>query len=720
MKEERSVEHLLPKAPWATRLFLGLAAAEGLGSFAVYLVRPASPVSDVAAGYPAARLIMLAVVILGTALFAALLLRSWRDPHWADAASQRVFGDERTVPYALLIVGVFAVALAGAAIYFWPEEVDRSLKRETLRQIWPLGTWVALMVVQLGGLWIWLCKPKRLTLPRRTSEAVALVVLFGVSLGVRVPMTGYGLPYQSVWDEVVTYPQAMRMLTAPGLEQISDVPGYGRPAYGDLLVYVTTVGEVVGLLDGFRTQQIGWIGEYVAPPRGVHSIYEAVHVSGIPLRDPRVLLAALNSLAPLGIFLILRKHLEADTWLAFGGASIFALLSRDVIYYSSYILPDALAATLFVFLILAAFEGMGDDRDRLVPWAACAALAGMIVSVTIRDLPVVLVPLGAFILARNRERPYSKMAIIGLGTFAGFALTSPYALLGLPGYLTKITSFTWAQDFTIPHRLRSVIYYFQGAFASGFDSGYVDSTEGSVGLGGLTALLALIGVAGGLARFPRKVLLILGYSAIHLYSISSVVAQYTRHALLLYPLACLLAGVGLSFAAERVRQGLKRIRGGKFGPRRRIASVLVLLVFLGLSTSQVGQTLMYVQRVSRFQPSQVRMAEYLGDHLQPGDKVGILDQIPWVEADLVERGISFERIGAGDRLADLREQGFTHVVGSDRFGGDYEALAGNVWGDYYSMPGAKLAEYGNMPLQYQGYPNGSPYLFVGRIPETSP
>jgi hypothetical protein len=707
---------VISTGPWSARAMLGLIAFEGLVISAVSLVRSGATAIEASP----LGLILLAIVPVGTALTIALLVRSCRDPVWAAGSSRRVFAVPRVVPYGYMVGVTLASVLVGTAIYFWPEWVDSNLKFASLEYLWPLGVWAVLIAVEGGVVWLLWRLPRRLIIPSWLADTIAISILLVLSLSARLPMTGYALPYQGVWDEVVTYPQAMRMLTSPGLEQTSQVPGYGNAAYGDLLVYVTAAGEVLGLLDGLRSQQIASVEAFVAPPRGVHSIYEAVHVSGIPLRYPRLLLAVLNSLAPVGIFLILRKYLRSDAWLGFGGAVIFALLSRDVIYYSSYILPDALATTLFVFLTLAAFEAMSVDEDRLLPWVACSALAGMIVSVAVRDFPALLVPPGAFILARNRARPYTKLATMALATFLGFVLTSPYALLGLPDYLAKITSFTWTQDFTLLHRIRNVIYYFRGAFASGFDSTYVDSTTDSVGLGGLAGLLALVGVAGGLVRYPRKTLLVLGYSAVQLYSVSSVVQKYTRHVLMLYPLVCIFAAVGLMLASDGVRRGLKRFRNGELGSRSRGSSALVLVAFLGLSAGQAFQVVRYVQRTSLFQPSQVRVAEYLEETMHPDDKAAILDQIPWVEADLVKRGISFERVDAHVHLATLASQGFTLVVGTDRIGGAYSNLNNDTWVDKYRAAGMKLAEFGHAPLQFQGFPDADLYLFVGRVPGTSP
>jgi hypothetical protein len=705
--------------PWMTQWLLGAIALQGIGALVWYLLMPGSPEAAIVGTGLSPRAILLPVTFAATAAGVFLAIKARRDREWASEAGRRLFQEPVTVPRLLLCIALVMIGLLGAAVYFWPQEV-LGTHRESVQQLAPIAAWFGLSASELAACWLWAVARGKIRVTPRAYDITAAVLLLSIALAARVPMTSYGLPYSNVWDEVVTYSQAMKMLTEPGLDKISDVPGYGPNAYGDLLVYVTAAGETAGLLDAFRTDQVTTIAQYVSPPAGTHSIYEAVHPSGLPLRYPRLLLAFINSFAPLLIYLIARKHFRVGPMLAFGSGLIYAVFSRDVLYYSSYLLPDALATTIFLLALLAALDAVADDSDRLVPWLACAGFAGMILSVTIRDLSVVILPLAAFGLARNHDRPYLKFAIVSLGIFAGFVVTSPYAVLDLPTFLEKVTSFTWTQDWSLVHRLHSLIYYFRGMFSQGFDSGYVDTAEGSVGLGGLVGLLALVGMGRGVLRRPRQMAVILAFSLLHLYTISSVVRWYTRHALILYPLACILAGLGLALVADKIRDWLIRLRGGAMTTLARVTPMLVFAVFVVLSWRQLGLSIRYVQRTAEFKPSQIRAAEYLQQTMGPGDKAAIMDQLPWVEADLVQRAISFERVDASDRLADLRRQGFTYVVGSDRFGGDYSGLSGNVWGNYYSKPGTKLAEFGNMPLDYEGYPSGSLYLFVARIPESAP
>lgn len=553
-----------------------------------------------------------------------------------------------------------------------------------------------------------------------------MATLFIVSFSARANMTGYGLPYQNVWDEVVTYPQAMRMLVEPGLKPYSDVPGYGKAAYGDFLTYITTGGEIVGFLNGMRTQVIDSVAEYVSPPAGVTSIDSAVHPSGIPLRYPRLLLSLINSLTPVLIYLILRKSLGIDAWSSFGAGFMLALLSREVIYYSSYILPDALATTLFTGLLLASFTCLNDEKGKLGFYLTSGLLTGLVLSVTVRAVAVILVPFLVLFLARDHSRRWAKFGMILLGVIAAFVISSPYALLDFPGYLNKITGLTWSQDLSWSHRLSGLVYYFHGMFQSGFSSGYVDSNTGSIGLGPLVAFLALLGVAKLVRQYPHHTVEMLVFAVVHLYMISAIVQRFTRHALVLYPIVCIFAGAGLMLLAQGAVALFNKIFTGSvadFGSgvknqawwQKAVPAFVVVLFFL-VSLPQMNLTIRYIQRTRNFQTSQDKVAEYLSVHLKPGDKVGILNLLPWVEQDLIDQGISFERFTIDDSLETLREKGFSYIVSTDQFKESYTALNGTWLTNTLPASTAKLIEFNTAPLQYEGYPAGNLYMFVARVP----
>ncbi len=705
--------------PWLTG-YLWLAVLEGfLISLALFAL-PADPENRIFLNLTRARLVVLLSLLVPTLVGLYLAIKSIRSHAWSQKWSEAILRYQATVPHITVGLLLFVMLCAGVVILFFTADFVK-LNQSSLTRLSPPLVWLGLLVGQLWLVWLWTWKRQAVKIPTWAWDALAVVVLFIVALWPRLQMTSYGLPYQSVWDEVVTYTPAMKMLTTPGMNPTASIPPYGSAAYGDLVTYIATGGELLGLFDGLRSGVVASVKEYVAPPQGVSSIVSAVNTSGLPLQVPRMLFALLNSLAPLGIYIALRKSLQVDHWSAFGAGFIFAILSRDVLYYSSYILPDALTATLVVFLLIAAWKAIADNEDHLWIFLITGILAGMMVSLTIRVVLFALVPVVALVLARNKRRFFPKLFTGLAGLAVGFIIFSPYAVLDLPSYLVKVTGLTWSSDTSLANRLSGLAYYLQGAFMPGFNSHYVDTSEGSVGLGLVAGFLAILGIGKMVLRHPRQGVLMLVMAGSQLYLISPIIQRYTRHALVLYPMVCILAGVGLSWIVEGVQ--LLNVRLASRAGKTRYPSLhavatpaFVLAIFLIVTAPQLNLSLSYIYRSHNYQPPQVRAAEYLSSHMAAVDKVGILDSIPWVENDLKQRGISYVRVPAGDSIADLKAMGVTMVAGSDRFGGDYQSLTGTIWQSAFSGPGAKLAEFGDGALMYDGYPAGQLYVFIARLP----
>jgi hypothetical protein len=553
--------------------------------------------------------------------------------------------------------------------------------------------------------------------PLRHLGPLLAVLVFLTAVLVRLPLSGYALPYQNVWDEVVAYTDALRLFTEPGMKPAPYVPAYGTSGYGDLLTYIAFAGEAAGYFSGLRSGEIHSVSEFISPPQGT-SIYEAVHPSGIPLLYPRLLILLINSLAPVFIFFILRKFFRVHPWLSFGAALIYAAFSREVLYYSSFILPDALATTVTALLFLTVLQTMQSGGNRWLPWFACGMLSGMVVSINIRNLLVVFVPILALLLAWRKGTNLRLIPIPLLGAMAGFALTSPYSLLDFPAYIRRISSLSWSLNSTLPHRAASLVFYLRAVFAPGFESSYVEPAGASVGFGILVGILAVIGVYRGIVRFPRPFLLVLFFCGAQLFFVLPVIQNYSRHILILYPLVCVLAGLGLAQLAALLRNRLDQSRETGRPAWGHLAPGIVLAAFLLLHSGQLVCTARYVQSTTAFRPSQVQAADYLLGILHPGDVVGIQAGVPFAENYLVQHGIAYRRVSAADTIADLQAAGITYVIGTDHLGADYLAAAPLLWEGFFQAPGATLASFGKDTLEALGYPVADLYLFVGRVPGT--
>lgn len=714
-----NITNYVRQQPWLT-IYLWIAVLEGFLISLQLFALPADPENRIFLNLTRARLVVLLALLLPTILVLYLAIKSTLQPSWSQKWSRVIMDKPDVIPYITVGLLVVAMLCAGVVILFFTSYFVK-LNLSSLTRLSPPILWMGLLLGQLWLVWLWVWKRHTIKIPTWTWDILAAGVLFIVAFWPRLEMTYYALPYQTVWDEVVTYTPAMKMLTTPGMNPIATVPGYGSTSYGDLVTYIATGGELLGLFDGLRSGAVASLQEYVTPPQGVKSIVSAVNVSGLPLHIPRMLFALLNSLAPVGVYIALRKSLQVDHWSAFGAGFILAILSRDVLYYSSYMLPDALTATLVIFLLIAAWKAIADETGPLWMFLLTGILAGMMVSLTIRVILFALVPVLALLLTRNKQRFFLKLFISIAGLALGFIIFSPYALLDLPSYLAKVTGLTWSYDLSLANRLTGLAFYLKGAFMPGFNSLYVDSSEGSVGLGLVAGFLAILGLGKLLLRHPRQAVLILVIAVLHLYLISPILQRYTRHALVLYPILCILSGVGLSWTVEGVQSLYRRLisRADRvYSPKLHTvaAPAAMLVIFLLITAPQLDLSLRYVYRTRNYQPPQVQAAEYLSSHMAAGDKVGILDSLPWVENDLKARGIFYIRVPASNTIADLKAKNVTLVAGTDRFGGDYSSLAGTIWQTAFTDPGVKLAEFGVGTLMYDGYPAGQLYLFIARLP----
>jgi len=719
-KGEMAIGGPIPRRNLAFVFFLG--SLSGFGFLLYLALLPSDVEGRILGPYSAARLLLMAGPLIGAIVMFALGVKTVRDHDWGSRAAFLVYGRKASVPRILIVAALAAVSgIAGVSLY-WPQLLLGLTKYHVARLV-PYYAWPVVILALLGAAWLAVWSGKRLRFSSAIWELSAASLLFLVSLSVRYPLTGFGLPYTAVSDEVITYTRALSLIAGPLSAPVASVPGYGRASYGQLLIHTAAAGQVAGLLGGLRSQQVSSIAEFTAPPAGVSSIYEGVHRSGLPLRSPRILLALINSTAPALVFIALRRYLKTGLWASFAGGLIYAVFSREVVYYSSFVLPDALGTTFSLGAFLAAMAAIGDRTGKRAPYLLCGMFVGLAVSVTIRYASMAIVPFLAVGLARDRTKLMTKLGLALVGILGAFVLTSPRALTDPASYLSGMTSLVWRSDPSVENRLESLVFYVQSMFGSG---------AGSSGPGLITLLLALIGLGRLLASRPRHALLFALFAGVHILLVTPIIERYGRHVLVLYPIACVLAGIGLDASAGAInaflagREGSLKLptwakRWRSLGRARGWSgAALVAVGFLLLSVSQVRTTVGYVKAIANAETTQVSMARYLEQSLQPGELVGILDLIPWVEADLHARRIDFERIGLRTTLAELRRRGITHVVGSDAIEGEYGSISGTIWDTAFDAPGDRLAEFGRERLWYRGRPMASLYMFAARVPPVDP
>ncbi len=411
-----------------------------------------------------------------------------------------------------------------------------------------------------------------------------------------------------------------------------------------------------------------------------------------------------NLLAPAAIYITLRRHFMAMPMAALGGAAAYAFVSSNAVVLSSFIFPDALASTLMLLSLLSALEGLSGGRGAVPLWVIAGVLAGLGASTSLRSIVIPVLP--AIILLTHGDRRWlPRHAIAGVtGLAMGYLVGSPSLILDLPTYISRTAGFTWLADVSLQHRAESLVVYLQAWF----------TWEG--GLGPAILVASLVGLYTAFIKAPHLALALCGFAAAHLYLVSPVIVRHPRHVLLLTPLACILAGNGLAGAAQWLRSKLSPSGTPlQRGVRQAVPALLLALLALG-TLGQVRSTFRTVKRLTGFQPTQVQTAEFLDQILRPGDLVGIQQDLPFVERDLLDRGIPYRRVAAGESLADLRAQSVTYVVGSDRLNTQFGLPATGLWQGAFSERTTRLAEFGSDDLWVVGYPSANLYMFVARVP----
>ncbi len=67
-----------------------------------------------------------------------------------------------------------------------------------------------------------------------TWDRIAVIAVMVLALTMRAPLVEYGLPYNAMWDEVVTYSRSLHLMAPQDTPSVDTIPGYGTTGYGDI------------------------------------------------------------------------------------------------------------------------------------------------------------------------------------------------------------------------------------------------------------------------------------------------------------------------------------------------------------------------------------------------------------------------------------------------------------------------------------------------------
>jgi len=708
--DEQTAEASRPGSALLTGLTVNLAL--GIIFLVYLLVLPSDPENALVGRYSQQRVLLLAGILAAIIASAAPVLALSVKRPWRQSLGEMVLGKNGFVKQILPFSPLLLAPLFLVPLLFLPAQLEGLTTYHYSRLapylLWPLAFSGALGV----GYWL-LWTPPRLHLGSKTTEGIAVVFLFLLSFAARAPLSGYGLPYQAVWDEVVTYPRALELLSGMEILEEGTIPGYGRASYGDLVTTVTAAGQVVGLFSKLRTGAVSSVVGFSSPAAGVGSVFEAVHGSGAPLQYPRILFALITSICPVLVYLALRRYFGVSAWAALAGGGMYAVLSPDIIYFSAFILPDAMATTMALGAVMAGMEGIHSPRDRRWADVICGVLVGACVSMSIRYVSLVPIPFVALAFSPNRRKWVERVAVMTVALVAGFLVTSPTLVFDMPVYLARLAQLGWVGDDSFANRVVSLSFYARGAFlGNGF---------GLVVLG-----LALVGFALSLQRRRRLTLFLSIIVILHLFLITPTLFRVTRHALVLYPFIAIFAAVALGSAQDRLRALLLHLQV-KLLPQRTQAAVspgaagaIVLLLFLGVSLPKIQESIRFVEKMRAFEPSQVQMAEYVREHLMWDTKIALLEIVPFADAHLRRSRADVHRVSLRTTLDELRQAGYEYVIGTDSIGHEFGHSEGTIWVSDLLSDKESLAEFGSADLRSRGWPVGNIKIYLARVPALEP
>lgn len=546
-------------------------------------------------------------------------------------------------------------------------------------------------------------------------DAILMLVLFVIALGLRLPRVGYALPYTGTPDETVAF-RTVREMMKNGLN-------VNPNAYGSLTYYTALIPQIPALFYSFATGRALSVDEYIAVPPGGINDNLTQPVGGIGALFTRAFIAFLASLACLPVYQAARRLPLCSPLAAFGGALVVASLGAINIYWTAQMHPEGIAILLLALLMLAAFIAV--ESGALLSYAAMGALAAFLLSTKLQYAFAFLILPVIGVVLDSSGGFYRKMTVGVLAFLGGLFISSPYLFLDLPGYLSGNawqisnlgTGTTTARD-AARGNIGLVGVYLRNLFSGGEE------------LGPVVGLVAIIGTGFLLVRRPRHLVVLITYVVPAMLLLALGIVTKLQYNIQFYPFIGIAVAAGIGALTSGANQVVLYL-GHRFSRvdlktrGQRLTPILVLVTFLLMNAASVrgiiDQTIAYACLV----PPQVQVAEYLAAHVSKDETVGIFSWIPWDLTDLDRRGISYQQFHPAQvSVQALEDMGIRFVVGTDRITPGYRDVASQDtsldglirWSDYLKQPGVKLIEFGSDTLQFG---SGNPYLFVATAPNVS-
>jgi hypothetical protein len=366
----------------------------------------------------------------------------------------------------------------------------------------------------------------------RTEASVVLgaaAVLLALAAIPRFVALGYGLPHVFNADEPHVLNMAVSLAGGPrpySFKYPTLWPEVLAACYGLWFLFWSGFGLLRGVLD--------FAAKFGFDPTGFYLIARG--------------LAAACQLGGLAVIASAERRPDGKRW-PYGAAAL--ALAPTLVELAHAGKPDSLMFLLAAGATAAALRFSADGRRR--GWLlASAALAGLACSAQYTAAPLALIVPLAWALNSEGPAPLSWLVQAGLAGFAGFALTTPYALIDHARFVADWKDYADLGRLKAHDPARTALLVGRNLWLFG-------------GAGTLAGGAALLGLGRLLRRDPKRAVLLLApvaaYAAVLSYSFDGGVPRYLLAA---FPALALLAGEGFSWA-------------GGAGPRRRAAVAALAL-----------------------------------------------------------------------------------------------------------------------------------------------
>ena len=478
-----------------------------------------------------------------------------------------------------------------------------------------------------------------------TLWVVALIVLCGISLWLRVSHISASLPYPYHVDESAVIGPARSMLVSGDLH-----PGaFNYPSFPK---YLAAAGMAVGFVRA-------------APDQGLIDVRNIGGVTYPYYDSPGAVEGAKQLFALLSVVALAVTGLVA--WLITArSAAVFIgplfLAGSDLFFSHSWLYVNVdIVATCFALLTVASCL-QATARPSLVRMAVLPGCWAGLAAASKYTLGVVLLPvlIGIWLYQRDGRRLVPTL-IAMTASGVTFLAVVPYSVLDLPGFLNGLASERW--------------HYASGHIGADGPAGmaqlgfYADHFLVEFGVVG--AVLAVLGVFGALARDWRRTILLASFPVTLIALLAAQRVHFPRNVLPIHPLYAVLVGYGVILFHGWVCRFIEQRAWSRRRRSLASAALLAALLIAALPTERLlGQW--------RVTPDSRNLARaWLAENVPAGWTVVVPTELAVDTRGLEEQGFNLREAPMAsiqqqqDVLSSMRGQtvAFLPVWGADpRFG----------------------------------------------------